>query len=334
MATPVSIGGKRIGKLRASYLLFKESWRFLARDKEMLLIPLVATVLNLFLCGIVVTVAAIAARASGTPLFTGDVLTGLDYAFIFCFYVVGAFTLAISQAGIINTVYTRIHGGDATLGQSLKVAFSHSGSLLVWSAITSTVGLILNAIAERSALIGKIITGLIGAGWNVVTFFVIPAMVIDHKSAFASIPHSLAVFKHTWGETLVSNISLGVFFFAAHMLVLLSFVGIIIMGVSTSSLALIILAIIGAVLWLILASLVQAALSGVLKTLLYVYATERIVPQNFNAELLEAMLAKRGGVTEPVMAAAVPVSGVGPIPAATEMPTAEGLATAPATPHY
>ncbi len=331
MATPVIIAGKRVGKLRASYLLFKESWRFLASDKEMLLIPLVATALNLFLCGIIVSVAAIVARASGTPLFTGDTLTGIDYLFVFCFYVVGAFTLAISQAGIINTVYARIHGGDATLGQSLKVAFSHSGSLLIWSAITSTVGLILNAIAERSALIGKIITGLIGAGWNVVTFFVIPAMVIDQKSAFASIPHSLEVFKRTWGETLVTNISLGVFFFVAHLLVLLSFVGVIIMGASTSSLALIILAIIGAILWLVIASLVQAALAGVLKTLLYVYATERFVPQNFNAELLEAMLAKRGGVTAPVMAGATPMPGVGSIP---EIPDDDVPATTSTAPHY
>ena len=334
MATPVIIGGKRIGKLRASYLLFKESWRFLASDKEMLFIPVIATLLNLFLFGILIAIGAMVASAQGTPLFTGDQLTGLDYLFIFFFYVIGAFTLSLSQAGIINTVYTRIHGGNATLGESLKVAFSHSGSLLVWSAITSTVGLVLNAIAERSALVGKIIAGLIGAGWNVVTFFVIPAMVIDRKSAFASIPHSLRVFKRTWGETLVSNISLGVFFFAAHMLVLLSFVGLIIMGASTHSLALIILAIIAVIIWIIIASLVQSALTGVLKTLLYVYATEQVVPLNFNAELLEAMLVKRGGVTEPIVTPVQSIPAPGSSSVVVEIPVATRSPEAQNTPHY
>ena len=295
MATPIIIGGKRIGRLRASFLLFKESWRFLAADKEMLFIPLIATILNIFLFGILITVAALVSSGmGGDPMFTGDTLSRVDYVFIFAFYVVGAFTLAISQAGIIHTVYTRAHDGNATLGQSLGAAFSHAGSLFVWSLITSTVGLVLRIVSDRSELIGKIVAAVTGAAWSIATFFVVPAMVISKKSAFGSIPHSLTVFKQTWGETLVSNFSLSLFFFIANILALLSFVGIVIAGVSIESLPLILLAFVLVIIWIVLASLVQAALQGVIKTLLYIYATENTIPSNFNSELLQAMMSRRG----------------------------------------
>ncbi len=291
-----------MGRWRASFLLFKESWRFLAADKEMLCIPLIATVLNVVLFGILTAIAALVSTGMGAdPIFTGDTLSRIDYAFLFAFYVAGAFTLAISQAGIIHTVYTRAHGGNATLGQSLATAFSHAGSLFVWSLITSTVGLVLRVVSERSELIGKIVAAVTGAAWSIATFFVVPAMVISKKSAFASIPHSLTVFKQTWGETLVSAVSLSLFFFVAHMLALLSFVGLVIAGVSLKSLALILVAFILIVVWLVVASLVQAALQGVIKTLLYIYATEHTIPSNFNAELLQAMFVRRG--VAPVAAA-------------------------------
>ena len=202
----------------------------------------------------------------------------------------------------MHTVYTRIHGGNATLGQSLKTAFSHSATLFVWALITSTVGIILQNISQRSQLLGKIVAGLLGAGWAVVTFFVIPAVVITKKSAFDAIPHSLSTFRRTWGETLVSNIGLGVAFFLMYLVAIAAVVGLIIGGVQLGNSWLIIVAIVLGVAWIIFASLAQSALQGILKTLLYVYATEDRVPSNFNSELLEAMLVRQ----KPALATTTP----------------------------
>lgn len=309
MATPIMLGGKKIGRLRASFLLFKESWRFLAADKELVVIPVITAVLNLALVGLVFTVF-IVSQGGWSALTVGDgadtAINLATYLFAFMIYVVGAFTLAVSQAAIVHTVYTRAHGGNATLGQSLQVAFSHTPSLLVWSLITSTVGMILQQISQRSKIIGAIVAFLLGTAWNVLTYFVIPAMVLDKKSAFAAIPHATTVFKRTWGETLVTNISLGLFFFVAYMLVLASFVGLMIAGISTNNVILTIVAIMFGVVWLIVASLVQAALQGVIKTLLYIYASEDVVPVNFNRELLEAILVRRNIVPVATTPASVP----------------------------
>jgi len=44
----------------------------------------------------------------------GDTSGVGEYVFYFFIYLIGAFTLALSQAGVAHTVYTRVHGGDAT----------------------------------------------------------------------------------------------------------------------------------------------------------------------------------------------------------------------------
>ena len=306
MATPILIGGKRIGRIRASWLLFKESWRFLAADKELLLIPVAALVLNLCLLGIVIGSTVLLTQNSENPLFTGDTLHTLDYVVLFMVYVVGAFTLALSQAAITHTVYTRLHNGNARLGESISVALSHAGTLFVWALITSTVGVILRMIAERSQLIGKIVAALMGAAWAIATFFVIPAIVIDKKGAVESIPFSITTFKRTWGETIVSNITLGLFFFLAYMLAIISVVGMIILGVYVENLIIILTALIIGVAWLVMASLAQAALEGVIKTVLYIYATDATTPTNFNRELLEAMMVRNPRSTSVVTPSTAP----------------------------
>jgi hypothetical protein len=291
---PVIIAGQRIGRFKASWLLFKESWRYLRADSEMLWIPLITAALNLLLFGILVGIFYfVALGGEYTPTAEGESASPLEIAFYFGAYVIGAFTLALSQAAIVHTVYTRVHGGDATLGQALKAAFSHWLSLLGWSLITSTVGVVLRMIAERSALLGRILVAVVGVAWSVLTYFVVPAMVIDKKSSFASIKKSGEVFRSTWGETIISNVTLGLVFLVAHIIAVLALIGLsIIAGVAEMpSLPFILTGLF--ILWIVVASLVQATLEGVIKTLLYIYASEKVYPPNFNQELLEKMMSRK-----------------------------------------
>jgi len=286
------IEGKQVGRLKASWLLCKESWRFLSLDREMLWVSPITALLNLFLLGVIFGGFVIMYVASGATWSDPTSTRVVQYGVLFVCYVAGAFSLALGQAAIVHTVYTRVHGGDATLSQSLKVAFSHSGSLLVWSCITSTVGVVLHAVSKHK-IAGLIVAALLGTAWGVLTYFVVPAMVIDKKSAFGSIPRSASVFKQNWGETLVSNISLGAVFFLAHFLVLMSFIGLTVVTLSLHNIPLFVLLCVSMVIWMIVANIVLSTLNAVIRTLLYVYATENVVPQNFNTELLSAMLQKR-----------------------------------------
>jgi len=291
---PIVTEGKQIGKLKASWLLFKESWRYLNADKEMVLIPLIASILNLLLFGLVMGLCVVVFWGGDFSMSKeGEPLNSLELMFVLLLYIVSAFTLAISQSGIAHTVNVRAHDGDSTLGQALNAAFSRWYQLLIWSVITATVGLFLRMIVERSKLLGRIVAYIAGAAWAIVTYFVVPSIIIGNKSAFASIGHSKEVFKSTWGETFVSNISLGLTFLVAHLLAIITFIGLVVMFSVFDMAILIPLVFVGYVLWVIVAVLVQSSLEAILKTLLYIYATERTFPPNFNPEILEKMLNRK-----------------------------------------
>jgi hypothetical protein len=289
---PVVINGKRIGKIRASWMLFKETWRFLKADKELVLLPVISLVLNMVLFGIMVAVFVLVSGAATLLPAEGKAFSVMQWAFVFGCYVVGAFSLALGQACVTFTVFSRAHGGNATLGQSLKAGFSHWQSLFIWSLITSTVGILLRIVSERSQLLGKIVAAIIGASWSVLTYFVVPAIVIDKKSAFASVATSASLFKKTWGETLVANISLTLVFLGIHALALLSVIGLSIYVSMIDMPALVFVLLAVYFVWLIITVLVSSTMNGILKTLLYIYASETNLPTNFNQELLSQMLVR------------------------------------------
>ncbi len=303
-SNPVIIGGKPVGKLKSSWLLFKESWRYLAADKEMLMIPLITAVLNLLLFGFLIG-AAVLIFAGGEFALSGEgePMSNFELLLTFFVYVISAFTLALSQSAVAHTVYTRAHGGDSKLGEALGSAFSNWSALLIWSLITATVGIVLRMVAERSKLLGSIMVRLMGAAWSIATYFVIPSIVLEKKGSFSAISRSKEVFLATWGETLVANISIGLTFFIAHIIAFVTFIGLMMISPNSGML-------LGAIMvlyvgWLVISILVQSVLESILKTLLFVYATERVHPPNFNPELLDNMFNK----------SAIPAPEEAPVPA-------------------
>lgn len=296
MANPIVLGGQRVGRLRASFILFKETFRFFWADKEMLWVPIITSIMQLFLIGLLVITVVIPSGMFADVETETAALTPVEYAYVFLFYVIGAFTVACTQAAITHIVYTRVHGGNATLGSGLHAATAHAGNLFIWACITSTVGLVLRAIAERSAWLMKLLVAILGTAWSVLTYFVVPAIVIDQKSAFDAIGHSGTIFKRTWGETIVTNISFSLAILVSFFVLVVVLIGLMVV----SGGAVEVLFVCGGIfiVAILIIILLSSVLDSVLRTLLYVYANEGTVPQNFNRELLESMLARTQVVAE------------------------------------
>lgn len=292
------IEGKRIGRMRASFLLFTETFKFLWSDKEMLWIPILSGLTQLFLIGILTVTVLIPFGFLGEGGNTQGVqhTQGIEYLYIFVFYVISAFTIAYSQAIVTHIVYTRVRGGDATLWSGITTAGRHWITLFAWACITSTVGIILRAIAERSSMLVKIIVLILGSAWSVLTYFVVPAIIIDNKSALSAIGHSGTVFKRTWGETLVTNISFGLVFVLAVLALSVVMVGAVI--VTGGGVAILFVCIPIILLAILICVVLSAVLDSVLRVLLYVYASEQIIPTNFNKELLESILSRKSVTSE------------------------------------
>lgn len=289
----VELAGRPIGRLRASWLLFTETFRFFRADPELFWVPVLAAIVNLLVLGVILVVLISGVLVSGVDPEAGDTTRYFEYAFVIIAYIVGAYILALAEAAIARVVSTRARGGDATFGDGLAAAFAHARALFIWALITSTVGLVLRFISERSQLLGRLVASLLGVAWAVLTYFVVPSIVLEGSSATDAIRRSGAVFRGTWGELVVANFGVGLIFVLGHVLLLVAGVGLMLGAAASGSgaLALVIL-----VLYLVLAVVLvvlQQCFAGILKTLLFIYAVDAVPPANFNPELLEKMLARK-----------------------------------------
>lgn len=285
---PLVLQGRRISRFRASFILFKETFRFFLLDKETFWVPILTVIAQLFLIGLACVLIFIPAGVfedTGTDM----VLRGQDYLILFLIYLISAFTMACAEAVITHIVYTRAHGGDATLGDGFGMVGKYAGPLFLWACITSTVGVILRAIAERSQLLMSIVALIIGAAWSVLTYFTVPSIVLGKNDAIGAIRHSGSVFKRTWGEMFISNISLGLAFFIFILGLICVFIGGLFVFGSVGSQMLLPLIVLFVIL-LVGLSILSSVLNSILKVLLYMYASEGVTPQNFNPELIEKML--------------------------------------------
>ena len=54
-------------------------------------------------------------------------------------------------------------------------------------------------------MLGRIVIGLVGLAWTLVTFLVIPVFVIENLGVRESLSRSASLFKGTWGENVAAQ---------------------------------------------------------------------------------------------------------------------------------
>jgi len=278
-----------MNKITRTWSLMSACWQVLKRDKELLLFPFISG----FCCLLLMASFAI-------PLYVTDhwrppvrdaetARQVLYYGALFVFYVCNYFVIVFFNAAIVACATVRLSGGSPTLGDGLRAAGSRLPAIAGWAVVSATVGLILRLIEDRSRKVGSFVAGLLGAAWTLVSFLVVPIMVVENKGPITALKESTAFLKRTWGEQLVGNFSFGMIF------ALLSIPGflLILLAIFSKSILAIAIAIGLVVIYLVLLALVQSALQSILQAALFLYARDGQVPNGFDADLLgEAVRAR------------------------------------------
>ncbi|MFA5313945.1 MAG: DUF6159 family protein [Methanomassiliicoccales archaeon] len=268
-----------MGKWSRSVALTKMSFHVIRKDKEMLLFPVISGLVSL----------VVMASFFGSFFFLsgfdlgGVMNTPLIYVFLFLFYLVSYFTVIFFNVALVACAMKRMDGGDPTVGYGLTFAAGRIKVIFQWAMVAATVGLVLNAISNRSGVAGKIIIGFIGAAWSIATYFVVPVIAFENIGPFQAIRKSLGIFKGTWGESLLSNLGMGLIFFA---LALLGIVPIVLAAMFGGITGVVIALVAVIVYWVFLAILYSTA-STVLMTALYRYATTGKVSEEFPAGVIK-----------------------------------------------
>lgn len=203
-------------KMSRSWELVKASYAVLRQDREMLLFPLLSMIGT-----IIVTILFIIPLATTGIFETASTEEGLSNAqsitalvITFLFYFVTYTIIIFSNVAIVGMAMMRLRGEDPTVQDGFRIASEHVNAILGYAAISATVGMILNAIRGNDRnIIGQIAAGLLGTAWNLITFLVIPVLVIEGVGPIDAIKRSGTLLKSTWGENVVGTFAMGIISF-------------------------------------------------------------------------------------------------------------------------
>jgi len=266
------------GTFNRSMQIFRESMGVLKQDKELALFPAISGLVMLVLtASFFVPIFLISGAVDGE--FEAN---ALYYVLLFIFYLIGYFVVIFFNTGLIACVQIRLSGGDPKFSDGMRYATGNLGKIAGWALISATVGMVLQMIRERAGIIGRLAAGLLGMAWNLITFLVIPVMILEGAGVIDSIKKSAALFKRTWGENVVLRFSLGLIVLLAAMV---GVVPIVLAALTESAVVIIIVSAVVVLYWFAL-GIFSSALNGIFATALYNYATTGTVPPAFSREVI------------------------------------------------
>ncbi|HSH33152.1 MAG TPA: DUF6159 family protein [Actinomycetota bacterium] len=271
-----------MGSISRGFRLAKASWGVVRQDHQLLVLPVVS-----FFCSLVV-IAVFAAGAFGIGIpADGESVSPALYVLGFVLYVALAFVTIFFNAAIVGTAMKRLNGEDASIKDGLALARQHLGKIFVWALITATVGMILRTLQDRAGIVGRIVIGLIGVAWNVITFFVVPVLLYEPVGVPEAIKRSASIFRQRWGEQFIGTATIGLAIFLVAIPVVLVG-GAVAYAVPVVGVPLLVVAI-----GVLMA--VGAACSGVFNAALYRFATTGEASSVFSIEDLNGSFRPKKG---------------------------------------
>ena len=276
-----------MGRIRNTFELAKLSWGVLKKDRELLAIPVLSFLVSaaLLIPLILVAVATASTESGGAEEASANPAMVL----IAIVATLGLSVISVFFNGaLVAGAHERLAGGDPTVGSAIRKAFSRIPGLVPWAIMTATVGMILRGLSARAGWLGRIVISMIGMAWEVATFLVVPAIVIDDKGAWDGLKTSGSLLKSTWGENLVARVGFGILGFVALLpaVLLMAVLGLL------GGVGLLVGIVIGVV-WIAVVVVAMTALNAVFQAALYLYATSGMAPSGFEGSSLGESFSRR-----------------------------------------
>ncbi len=268
-----------MGRFANSKHLAGASWGVLRADKELMAIPVLGAVVS----GVVAigVGAVVYSTLETTTDAAGQTTTSANPAAI-VLGLIGLLVVAIITqlfaGALVAGANERFEGGDPTIGSAFSKAMTRLGPIVGWTATNATVGVILSAAREKAGFLGDIVVGIIGAAWNIVTWLVMPVIIVEGIGPLAATKRSAVLIKSKWGENLIAQGGLGLF----GLLIMLP--GIIAFVALSSVLPVVGIPLL--VLFLAIAFTVLSALGAIFRTALYRFSAGLPVGDAFPESML------------------------------------------------
>src|ERR1035438_4492687 len=259
-------------RLDRSFELLKASSAIFLKHRGLLVFPLISSLAS------VLVVASFAMplggmHALGALSGHAEALQFAQYMTAFLFYLSQYFVIFFFNTALVGAVMMQLDGETPTAGDGLRIAVSKIYPILGYAFIAATLGMVLHAIRERVGFVGQFIVGLLGVGWTLATYLVVPVLAWRECGPIEAITESAELFKRTWGESAIGEAGLGL----AFTVILFGVIGCgaVLIGVAKHALHSAFLMIVMEMVVIaavVLTALIHATLSGIYKVALFRYA--------------------------------------------------------------
>ncbi len=275
-------------RISNGFALAGSTWRVLIRDKHLLAFPIVS---GFFFLLVVASFAVPLATLvdwnqveqqmqknnNKPPVWT--------YAVAFAFYFCTYFVIIFCNSALISCALLRFNGESPTLADGFRTAMARLPQIVAWALVSATVGVLLKVVESVHEKVGELVAWVLGTAWSVMTFFVVPVLVVEKTGPMAAVGRSLSLLKKTWGEALVGHMGLNfVMFLLAIPILLLMIAGALVIasGMTVPGVALLVVAGIA----FLMHMAVGAALHTIFLAALYQYAAQDRVPEGFDRNVM------------------------------------------------
>lgn len=295
------------GRLKTGWLLFKQSLGVIKTNPGLSRYVVMSMVWSIGIFGVFVailildslngqllSVKSVDANGSTSHYATlPGLLIGAVVAFL------GTFVTYFYGTALSSHVLAIFRGTTSTYQQHIARAKTRIVAIATYALIATVVGYLLRLLEERFRIVGWIIARILGALWTLATSFVLPIIADSEESGPQSIKHSVGLFKKTWGETIVSRVSL-----TGLITIVYIFVGIPVTIVLAILLGMLIgpfgvlVALIIYVLGVIVLMTLSSLASNILNVSLYYYAQYGVIPPSFSPELLAGVFIPKKSKTK------------------------------------
>lgn len=272
-----------MNRIQRSLQLLRESFAVLRQDPELLLFPIVSVICLLAVVASFVLPLAFSGGGAALTDGVGHVtFHAIHWVLLGAFYFFTYFVSAFFNVALVSCAGIRLRGGDPTVGDGLRAAFSRIGPITAWVAVAASVGWLLHTLEEEAGFLGQLVIAFIGTAWSVATTLVVPILAFEQVGPVDAVKRSVSLLQRTWGEQLAGGVGLGVLtFFSVTASVLLAGAGILLTPECWFLWAA------AGVCLIACTAILQATLKGIFQAAVYAYATTGQIPGSFSPELIQ-----------------------------------------------
>lgn len=151
-----------------------------AASPRLLVFPSVAAIG----CGVALTTVFVGVRpAIGTLVArygaTGVSRYGVVALLILISYTLCALVITSSNGALVRASAQAIRGESVDVRETTVAVWQHKRQLLVFELITGLIGSVLGILERRVEFASKLTVAILGAGYTVFSFCLVPAVVLD-----------------------------------------------------------------------------------------------------------------------------------------------------------